>query len=339
LRTIRIPGIIAFVVTAIAVLLGARSVLVALFVGIATFAVGTNIIMIVRTLKAGWLRIGGYLAHVGIMIFVVGAIASSWYATPETRVLVPEGQSMSIYGYDIAFNGWRMDATGHGVLDMHVTRNGRVTPAAPMLYFNPRMGATMATPSIRSEFYQDMYISPVEYQPPFDRNIADLNEGQTKEIGPYAITFNGFVVPTDKSTDKSDISAQLSIVYAGKTYAISPGIVILANESDPNKAVQEMPVDLPGGHTASMAAFDPNQKRVIIRVGGLNLPVDPARAVITVAVKPGILFVWAGIIIAVIGGVIAVIRRQYEAGQLTLPSLKSAFAALAFWRRKDSVTA
>ncbi len=339
LRTIRIPGIIAFVVTAIAVVLGARSVFVALYIGIATFAVGTNIVMIVRTLKAGWLRIGGYLAHVGIMIFVVGAIASSWYASPETRVLIPEGQTMSVYGYDIAFNGWRMDATGHGVLDMDVTHGGRVTPAAPMLYFNARMGATMATPSVRSEVYEDMYISPVEYQPPFDRNIADLNEGQTKEIGPYEITFNGFMVPTDKTTDKADISAQLRIVYEGKSYDITPGIVILANETDPNKAVQEMPVDLPGGHTASMAAFDPNQKRVIIRVGGLQLPVDPARAVITVSVKPGIVFVWSGIIIAVIGGVIAVIRRQYEAGQLSVPSLKGALSWLAFWRRKDPVTA
>ncbi len=339
LRTIRIPGVIAFVVTAVGVLLGARSVLVALFIGIATFAMGTNIIMIVRTLKAGWLRIGGYLSHVGIMIFVVGAIASSWYASPETRVLVPEGQSMSVYGYDIAFNGWRMDATGHGILDMNVTRGGRVTPATPMLYFNPRMGATMATPSIRSEYYQDMYISPVEYQPPFDRNIADLSAGQTKDVGPYEITFNGFVVPGDKTTDKADISAKLSIVYEGKTYEITPGIIILANEADPAKAVQEMPVDLPGGHTASMAAFDPNQKRVIIRVGGLHLPVDPARAVITVSVKPGILFVWMGIIIAVLGGVIAVIRRQYEAGQLTVPTLKGTLAKLAFWRRDDSVPA
>jgi cytochrome c-type biogenesis protein CcmF len=339
LRSIRIPGIVAFVVTAIAVVLGARSVFVAMYIGIATFAVGTNIVMIVRTLKAGWLRIGGYLAHVGMMIFVVGAIASTWYATPETRILVPEGQTMSIYGYDVAFNGWRMDEKGQGVLDMNVTRGGRVTSATPMLYFNPRMGATMATPSVRSELYQDMYISPVEYQPPFDRNIADLNQGQTKEVGPYTITFNGFVVPTDKTTDKADISAKLTIGFEGKSYDITPGIIILANETDPAKAVQEMPVDLPGGYTASMAAFDPTQKRVIVRVGGLNLPIDPARAVVTVTVKPGIVLVWAGIIIGVLGGAIAVVRRQHEAGQLTLPSFKASLARLAFWRRDGSLPA
>jgi cytochrome c-type biogenesis protein CcmF len=88
-----------------------------------------------------------------------------------------------------------------------------------------------------------------------------------------------------------------------------------------------------------MAAFDPNQKRVIVRVGGLNLPVDPARAVVTVTVKPGIVLVWAGIIIAVLGGAIAVVRRQLEAGQLTLPSFKAALVKLAFWRRDGSVPA
>lgn len=338
LKTIQIPGIIAFVVTSVAVILGARSIMAALYVGFATFAIGTNVVMIMRTLRSGWLRIGGYLAHVGIMVFAVGAIASTWYATPETRVLVPEGQSMAIYGYDIAFNGWRMDAKGQGVLDMTVTRGGRSTSATPMLYFNPRMGATMATPSIRSELFQDMYISPVEYQPPLDQNVVDLSVDQSKDIGPYTITFHGFVVPTDQSV-KSDINAQLAVTYEGKTTQIEPGIVILANETDPNKAIQEMPVDLPGGHTASMAAFDPNQKRVIIRVGGLNLPVDPARAVVTVAVKPGILLVWVGIITACLGGAIAVVRRQSEAGQLSLAGLTNLWAKLRFWRRDDSVTA
>jgi hypothetical protein len=88
-----------------------------------------------------------------------------------------------------------------------------------------------------------------------------------------------------------------------------------------------------------MAAFDPNQKRVIIRVGGLNLPVDPARAVVTVAVKPGILLVWVGIITACLGGAIAVVRRQSEAGQLSLAGLTNLWAKLRFWRRDDSVTA
>jgi cytochrome c-type biogenesis protein CcmF len=337
LNAIKWPGIVAVLVTSVAVILGTRSVLSAAMVGIATFAIGTNVVMVIRTLRSGWLRIGGYLAHVGLMIFVVGAIASTWYATPETRVLIPEGESMKIYGYDITFNGWRMDANGRGMLDLTVMRNGVSTPATPQLYFNNRMGATMASPSVRSEIYQDMYISPVEYQPPFDQNIADLNEGQTKAVGPYTITFNGFVMPTDESNN-ADISAAVTVEYEGQKYEITPGIVILADEPDPAKAVQEMPVDLPGGHTASMAAFDPTQKRVIIRVGGLNLPVDPARAVITVSTKPGVVLVWAGIIIGVLGGFIATIRRARESGYTAGMVWKQMSMRLVWWRRDSETT-
>src|ERR1044072_1229751 len=64
--------------------------------------------------------------------------------------------------------------------------------AAPTLYFNPRMGATMAEPSIKSEFFRDVYISPQEYEPPNDQNTARLGVNAKKEIGPYTITFLGF---------------------------------------------------------------------------------------------------------------------------------------------------
>lgn len=337
LKAIQWPGIVAFVITAIAIVLGVRDALSIIYIGIATFAIGTNVVMIVRTVRAGWLRIGGYLAHVGLMLFVVGAVASTWYATPETRVLVPEGDSMKIFGYDLTFNGWRMDASGRGILDMSVSRGGRVTSATPQLYFNPRMGATMATPSVRSELFQDLYISPVEYQPPFDQNIADLTQGQTKEVGPYTVTFNGFVVPASHS-DSADISADLTVLYDGKESRITPGLVILANETDPAKAVQEMPVDLPGGHSASLAAFDPTQQRVIVRVGGLNLPVDPAKAVVTVSVKPGVLLVWMGILIGVLGGFIAVVRRWIESGQSLAQAWQSVSAKVMWWRHDEKMT-
>ena len=337
LRTIRWPGIVAVIVTCIGVVLGARTFMAVAYLGIATFAIGTNVVMIIRTLKGGFLRIGGYLAHVGMMLFVVGAVTSTWYATPETRVVIPEGETMTIFGYDLTFNGWRMDANGRGLLDMRVDRGGNVSTATPQLYFNNRMGATMATPSVRSEIFQDLYISPVEYQPPFDRNIADLNEGETKDVGPYKITFNGFVVPTDHAAS-ADISARLTVVYQGKTSDIVPGIVILANEKDPAKAIKEMPVDLPGGHRASMAAFDPSQKRVIINVGGLNLPIDPARAVVTVTVKPGVALVWGGIILGVLGGLLAVLRRSLESGNVN-PSVwsESIRTWVRSWRRDNTL--
>jgi cytochrome c-type biogenesis protein CcmF len=295
------------------VLLGAREPLALAYVGLCAFAAGTNLLMIIRTLRSGWLRIGGYLAHVGLVVFMVGAVASTWYATSEERILIPEGETISLYGYDFTFNGWRMTAEGRGMLDISVSQNGGAEHRMlPQLYFNDRMGATMATPAVKSDLWQDLYISPQEYQPPFDRNLADIGIGQTKSIGPYTFTFIGFEVPESHEVGSADVGAQLKVEYDGQVTELTPKITLLANEADPTQAIRDNPVVLPGGLSASLAAFDPLQRRVIIRVDGLNFPVDPARAVVVVSTKPGVALVWLGVILNVIGGFIAVVRRTLE---------------------------
>ncbi|HWQ15553.1 MAG TPA: cytochrome c biogenesis protein CcsA [Roseiflexaceae bacterium] len=312
LRALRWPAAAAVLVTCIGLVLGARDPLPIAYVGLCTFAAGTNLVMIVRTLRSGWLRIGGYLAHVGLMLLLVGAAASTWYAAPDQRLLVPEGDTLSMYGYDFTFNGWRMDANGRGVLDMTVARGGQRWQATPQLYFNQRMGATMATPWIKPELWQDLYVSPAEYQPPVDHNVADLTVGEQKSIGPYQVLFLGFEVPDAHTTGQADVGAKLEVTYEGQISKLTPKITLLANEPDPARAVQDNPVTLAGGHTASLAAFDPAQRRVIIRVNGLGLPVDPAKAVVTVSLKPGVMLVWLGVGVGVLGGLIAVLRRTLE---------------------------
>jgi cytochrome c-type biogenesis protein CcmF len=312
LRALRFPALAAVVVACIGLVLGARAPLPLAYVGLGTLAAGTNIVMIIRTLKGGWLRIGGYLAHVGLMLLLVGAASSTWYATPEQRLLVPEGDTFSMYGYEFGFNGWRMTPERRGILDMTVSRDGQSFQATPQLYFNERMGATMATPWIRSELWQDLYVSPVEYQPPLDRNIADLGMGETKSVGPYEFTFLGFEVPDAHTAGEADVGARLRISHEGQTTELTPKITLLANTTNPEEAIKDNPVGLAGGHTASLAAFDPMQRRVIIRVNELGLPVDPAKAVVTVSLKPGVALVWLGVGVGVLGGLIAVARRTLE---------------------------
>ncbi|HMO56538.1 MAG TPA: cytochrome c biogenesis protein CcsA [Roseiflexaceae bacterium] len=312
LRTLRWPAAAAVVMVCIGLFLGARDPLPMAYIGLCTFAFGTNLIMIIRTLRSGWMRIGGYLAHIGLMLFLVGAVASTLYATSEERLLIPEGETLSMYGYDFTFNGWMLTPEGRGLLDITVARGNDTFRATPQLYFNDRMGATMATPSVKSELLRDVYISPQEYQPPFDRNLADIGLGQTKSIGPYTFTFIGFEVPESHNEGSADVGAKLRVEYEGQSVEMTPKITLLANQSDPTQAIQDNPVDLPGGNSASLAAFDPLQRRVIIRVDGLGFPVDPARAVVVVSVKPGVMLVWLGVILGVLGGFIAMVRRTLE---------------------------
>jgi len=312
LRALRLPALGAVLVACLGLALGARDPLPLAYVGLGTFALGTNLLMIVRTLRSGWLRIGGYLAHVGLMIFLVGAVSSTIYATEEARLLVPEGDSVSAFGYTVTFNGWRQTPEGRGVLDLTVTHGNDTFHAAPELYFNQTMGGTMATPAIRSELFRDVYISPSEYQPPYDRNMADMGIGQSGTVGPYAFTFLAFDVPDAHATGNADVGAKLRVDYEGQSLELTPRVTLVTSAADQNGAIRDVPATLPGGHTVSLAAFDPLQRRVLIRVDGLNLPVDPARAVITLGLKPGVMLVWTGVIVGVTGGLIAVLRRTLE---------------------------
>jgi cytochrome c-type biogenesis protein CcmF len=311
LRALLWPAVAAVAVTCAALLLGARHALPLAYVGLGTFAAGANLLMIVRTLRSGWLRIGGYLAHVGLAVLLTGVVGSVGYATPDQQIVVPEGETITAYGYAFTFNGQSATPAGKQLLDFTVARNGSTFDARPLLYFNPRMGATMATPAIKSEIFQDLYISPAEYQPPIDHNTASFGRDDQRTIGPYTITFVGFDA-SQAHAGEAEVGAKIKVVYQGKETQLTPKVKLTADETDPSRAFQNLPATLPGGHTISLDNFEPVQRQAILRVDGLNLPTDPAKAVITVSLKPGIVLVWLGVIIGVLGGLIALLRRTLE---------------------------
>ncbi len=312
LRALRWSAMAAVVITCGALLLGVRDALPLAYLSLGAFAAGTNVVMIRRTLKSGWLRIGGYLAHVGLMVLIAGVVGSTFYATPDQRIVVPAGDTLSVYGYAFTFNGYSTTPDGKGVLDLTVTRGSAAFHATPLLYFNQRMGATMATPSIKSELLRDLYISPAEYQPPIDHNNAELGVNDTQPIGPYTITFLGFDAAMAPGSGSAEIGTRLRVTYQGQETLLTPRVRLVANESDPTQAIQDLPVPLPGGHSASLINVDPTTRTAIIHVNGLNLAIDPAKAVVTISLKPGILLIWLGAGIGVLGGLIALLRRIFE---------------------------
>ncbi len=290
------------------------------FIGLGVFALGTNVVMIMRTLRGGFLRIGGYLAHVGLMILLAGVVGSSSYATPEQRLDIPQGSTLRAYGYDFTFNGWEMTPEGRGVLDLTVGHNGNTFEARPQLYFNNKMGATMATPSVHSAIVQDLYISPAEYLPANDQNMAQLGMDQDGEIGEYKLKLLGFdagAMATGNVTDTAEVGAKLQITKGSEVFEVVPKVRVNMTNNDESGAFVSVPMALPDGRNVEVMGIDATSRLAYVRIDGLNLPVDPAHAVVTVSVKPGVILVWSGVIISVLGGFIAIVRRTLE-GQARL---------------------
>jgi cytochrome c-type biogenesis protein CcmF len=311
MRALRWPGLAAILVTVASILiLGVRDPMDLGYIGLGVFALGTNLVMVIRTLKSGVLRIGGYLAHMGLAVLLIGVVGSIAYATPDERLVLEQGETQGMFGYNMTFNGWKQTPDGKGVLDVSVTRGGQTFAAQPQLWFNQRMGATMATPAIWGKPLQDLYVTPAEYLPAENPNAPVLGRGDTFNAGPYELRFIGFDVDRDRmqSGEAFEVGAQLQVRYEGQDATVTPKVEVQPNATE----LVDVPVELPGGHVIHLQNIDVNRQMVALQIDGLNLPVTKAKAVLTVSVKPLVNLVWAGVIIGVLGGAIAAIRRALE---------------------------
>jgi cytochrome c-type biogenesis protein CcmF len=318
LRALRWPAVAAVVAAIVAMIIDVRDLLALFYVTGGTFAIGTNLVMLLRTLKSGWLRIGGYLAHVGFAIMVLGMVGSSAYATPETRLTLAPGESARLFGYEFIFNGYQLDEQEHGVLDFSVSDGSRTFNARPYLYENQMMGMTITAPSIHSFLWQDLYISPAGYDPERDQARPVLGQSETAEIGAYTVTFLGFNMDREamsSGTGDLRVGASLRVLYEGEVYEAEPVVQVVSNTASGNQELQYIAADLPGGNQLTMVSLDPNSRRVMLQGSGPgmeNLPVIPAKGVIAVSVKPLVVLVWVGVSVIVLGGFIAMVRRYLE---------------------------
>ncbi len=340
LLALRWPAVAAVVAASVALVLGVREALPLAYITSGTFAAGTNILMIVRSLRGGWMLIGGYLAHVGVALFLLGVIASSVYASPEERLVFSPGETVRMYNHDFTFNGWQQTADGKGILDITVQRGDTTFRAQPQLYINQQWGAIVQTPSIKSYLWKDLYISPANYEPEIDPNKPMVGPDQPVTAGPYEITFDGFVIDQVAMMEggMAEIGARLKVVYEGEESIVVPAMRLVPGQTTRDETLQEVSALLPGGHEVSLVNFSPEMRLVFLDIKGLDLPIQTERAVIAVSTKPLVLLVWVGVIVSVIGGGIATLRRYVEgqarlAGQgVRLPRGLSGLAGHFGWR-------
>ena len=81
---------------------------------------------------------------------------------------------------------------------------------------------------------------------------------------------------------------------------------------DTKQGFTPLSVQLDGDKRFQLDNFVPGTQQVLLRVEGLNLPLQPARAVLQVSTKPAIALVWLGALLVALGCGLAVVRRQLE---------------------------
>jgi cytochrome c-type biogenesis protein CcmF len=167
----------------VAVALGARELAQVLAFGLAAFAVAGIVrqyvigargrrratgeawpLALVRMVRGNPRLYGGLVVHVGVVIAAVAIASSSAYST-KREVRLAEGQSATVRGYTLTYAGSHSERSGQKntvSADIRVRRSGDdLGTYAPAISTFPNASQGIGTPSVRTGFREDVYLTLV----------------------------------------------------------------------------------------------------------------------------------------------------------------------------------
>jgi cytochrome c-type biogenesis protein CcmF len=157
------PGVLSVVVTAFAVLIGARGFWPVITFALAGFAGGAAARQIVlATRRQGWRGFigrtnGGMIVHLGVIILAMGVAASESYKTDRIFTLEP-GETAFVEGHSFTYEGLGADRTSRR--DRTFARvaidGGQIYEPARTRY--TQQGMVVGTPSVKPGFREDLYL-------------------------------------------------------------------------------------------------------------------------------------------------------------------------------------
>lgn len=350
-RAILIPAVAAVVFTVVAVLLGATGVWFVLFLFAAFLAFAGNLIVLIKRVRARMsLRVmGGFIAHLGVALILIGVIATSAYNRIETLSL-QAGEEHTVFGWNVAYvTRDEFETAGSNrpsvAWNLEVSRPGSDTAIAAMPYMRPTNQGMLRHPAVVSTFATDLYISPLQEDAPRGPSWADnakefrLHKGEQVEIDGLAVKFVGFdmsqhlgenVMAVGATFEATDISSGRSLGTVTPVLGFAAGGQVQTDalidlDSADSADADAGAADTDDTESSRSVAFrltsiDAGAGVVVLRMGRL-LPEDEVQAnrrgqpsvTLEISVKPFASLLWVGAVLLLVGTAVAVVRRAQEA--------------------------
>jgi len=313
LRKMALPIAFSVIVAVAAAVWRVRDVFHLIFILLAALALATNLQKTIDKYRAGGFKaMGGYLTHVGVGVILLGIIASSGY-DQSTKVTLTQGAPKKLDGMTLTFKRFiPRQGREKERMEIEVAGAGRAPfMVYPKLFVNDRTRQTMVNPDIKSSPFQDLYVSPIEFDPGQPR--LELAKGQSGQIGDMEVRFVRFNLEMDGNAvaalnagHSSTVGAELAITKAGRTFNVTP--VYRLNPA--TGTVETPPTSLPGGGTITVAGINTGNGAVQIETTGVA---SPMKLSIDVTRKPLIQLVWGGLYVVLLGGILTMIQRFRQA--------------------------
>jgi cytochrome c-type biogenesis protein CcmF len=307
----------------------------------------SNSVLVYKVFRSKPLAAGGWLAHVGIGIMMIGIVVSNTYERSTSFTLMEGMGPKEAFGYQ--FNYERMtgkpiegrplnpDYDRINAVQIRVTPPASETPTdggAKTFLMSPRWFATDLRvrseedikhtfwPAIQKYYGHDLYLSvgdnaafrwPTD-DPEKTRPGIILQQGERRKLGDYVV---GYYEPFGEPGKLMGV--HLVILVPGEGGKIVDARPAIRMEQGAMTAVNIEIPEIKDANGNSAVAYldglDPKTKAATLRI---TLPsYNGAWAVpLIVTYKPWVNMVWIGVLIAVSGTLLAMIRRALEARRL-----------------------
>ncbi|MDZ4803946.1 MAG: cytochrome c biogenesis protein CcsA [Candidatus Eisenbacteria bacterium] len=277
-----------------------------------TTAIFVNLEIVLVTMTRKPAMAGGYIAHVGIGLMILGIITSTVYDTAET-IILHRGQMAEALGYRLTWTGERsIDEGSKTAYDVTVlTGDDQSLVVSPVMFFSRFSNAVMRRPGIHRFVREDLYLAPqgVDRDQALDKMVrheVTLGEGESTNIGESRIRFIGFE-PRSMKPERIEIAAMLEVIRGGRTEIIKPLVRATGEGQSYEEALSAV-----DGSKFILRRVDPKAGRALFYIREANStnydsPIDTLY--LEVGIKPYIGILWLGTFLVMGGLVLTVIQR------------------------------
>ncbi|MDA8016987.1 MAG: cytochrome c biogenesis protein CcsA [Thermoanaerobaculia bacterium] len=311
-------AITALVAAVVGIASGVEELFHVVFLFLAAWALAANLQRVIGLFRERGLgKAGGYLAHVGVGVFLIGALASYSY-DHSTKVTLPQGEAVEVADMKLTFQRFiPRQGREKERMEVMVERNGKRFLTYPKMFVNQRTRQLMVNPDISSTPLLDLYISPIQYEPEVGSTTEqrlELDQGAAETVGDLEIRFVDFQLdgrdPMVRLASGApvEIAATVEVRRGDQVTAVQPTYRFFGNGS-----VETPPVALPGQGWIAMTGLNPGSGSVQLDVAGIPSTPSPARLSVDVTRKPLIQLVWFGLYIILAGGILSTVGRYRAA--------------------------
>lgn len=303
----------------IVVLGGVTDVMLILLTLSSAFALFVNGEIAIKIFKGRKSYLGAYVAHVGLALFFIGALATGGHSD-QVQVDLVKGEKVNVFGHDLTFTGYEPFNNGSRYyFHVEVSKGGSKSVVSPVMFVSDFNNSLMREPDILVGLTKDFYIAPVSYEEGSHTahgSTVSLSKGNSFEYEGKEIIFKQFNLPKDMSAMTGGgtfrIGAEIIVKVSGKEYKLEP--YMENSGSGPNYVAAELKEENLKIEITSMNASKSEVDLQISHLDETGIQNTSGKELLTVdaSIKPFISLVWIGVIVMALGFIISAFRRTKE---------------------------